>query len=172
MYHLIFVSPVVCPLLPVACPCRVVTPPSQSKGCEYFSIPLESGVCGGGILQLEYFSIHLEYFGIHLILHYSLGILQYSLGEHVSIHFENTSVFTLRILQYLPPSTLQYSVFTPLRSQCCCAHTKVSSAVIAEGTTTDRADVTRTCIAPATAVVDPATLVTSGHCPRHCFPWR
>ena len=30
----------------------------------------------------------------------------------VSIHFGNTSVFTLGILQYLPPPTLHYSVFS------------------------------------------------------------
>ena len=86
----------------------------KPEGCEYFSIPLESGVCGGAYfswntsvftwntsvftqyfsIQLKYFSIHLEYFSIHL--------------EYFSIHFENTSVFALTY-------TAVFSIDTPLR---------------------------------------------------------
>ena len=90
------------------------------------------------------FCLNQVYVGAHTsvgILQYSLGILRYSLNT--SVFTWNTSVFTLRILQYLPPPTLQYSVFTPLCARPS-ANSERESDRVAFGSENDLL-----CVAPA-----------------------
>ena len=85
----------------------------NTEECDYFSIPLESCVCGG-----PYFSWDTSVFTWNTsVFTWNTSVFTWNTSVFTwstSVFTWSTSISTLRILQYSPLPTLQYSVFTPL----------------------------------------------------------